>query len=126
MKTLEEIALDKIREIARELPWLGAVFIIMFAALKIAYYNEGLMSVLRISAALFWLFVLPGYAFMLHWKEKLSLSERIIVGTAASAAVVGILSYYLGILGITVYSHVLLVPAAVIAVSVALHARKGT
>jgi|SRR3989344_842843 len=100
-----------------ELLLLLAVLGLIVIAIKIAYYKESLMVVLRTAATLFWLFILPGYAITVYWRQKLDFLERIVIGTVAALAVTGIISYYLGLLGLKIQNQTVLLPLGIIAVS---------
>lgn len=104
--------------IGKELKYIGIVFALIFVALKIAFYKEGLLVVLRTSVSLLWLFVFPGYFLMLYWREKLQFLERLIIGIALSAAVIGIVSYYLGLAGLHVKYHTFLLPTLLIVIGI--------
>lgn len=95
--------------------YLGTLFIIIFIIFKIIYYKDSFIVSLRFAAALFWMFVLPGYFVMIYWKEKLDFTERLIIGIGLSAAVVGIASYYLGLIGLNISYHGYILPAVIIA-----------
>ena len=93
---------------------LCALLLAAAVALKIAYYREGIGETLKTTLALFWLFVLPGYALTLHWKESMSFLERVALGTAAALAMTGIVSYYLGITWLKIQHQTVVLPAAII------------
>ena len=79
--------------IKAELKWLGTmsiVFVILFQAI---FYNGSFLVNLRMVISIFLLFILPGYCFMLYWKEKLDFTERFIIGTALAVGIIGMLSY---------------------------------
>ena len=117
---LELIALKKeaFELIGKELKYIGIVFALVFVGLKIAFYKESLLVVLRTSISLLWLFVLPGYFLMLYWREKLGFLERLIIGIALAAAVTGIVSYYLGLAGLHIRYHHFLLPALLIVIGI--------
>ena len=71
---------------------------------------ESFLIVLRTVFAFFWMFILPGFYLMYYWHEKLSFLERFIVGIAVSASVIGISSYYLGLAGLNIKYHGILLP----------------
>ena len=112
-----------IDELRNELKLLAAAFVAVIIILKIAYYKESLLVVVRTAAALFWLFMLPGYAMMLYWREKLGFTERVVAGTVAAMALNGIASYYLGLIGLKLQNQTLILPAAVVIVSFAFSLR---
>ena len=106
-------------ELKNELLLMLLILAVTTIAIKTAYYREGFVSVIRTSASLFWLFILPGYSVMLYWKQKLDFTERIVIGTAAAMAVTGLFSYYLGLAGLKLQNQTFLLPTAIIVISCA-------
>ncbi len=104
-------------EIKKELLLLLAVLGLMVIVIKIAYYKESVLVVVRTAATLFWLFVIPGYALTLYWRQKLDFIERVVIGTIGALAVSGLMSYYLGLLGLKIQNQTFLLPVGIIAVS---------
>lgn len=107
--TQEETALDK-----KEILSLLAVAAAMIAIMKSVFYRQDFITTTRTAMSLFWMLTLPGYALLCYWKEKLGFMERIVVGTAAGAAVTAIASYYLGLLGLHVKYHGIALPVAML------------
>lgn len=101
--------------VKREVMYIAALFLAALLIFKIAFYRESIAALLRASASIFWLFVLPGYSIMLYWHGKLNFLERLIIGTIAAASAIGIASYYLGILGLNIRYHTILLPLALLA-----------
>lgn len=116
MKNPERIALKKevFNPILGELKNIGILFLIALVIFKAAFYNENILVVLRAVISLFWLFILPGYFATLYWHKNLDFTERIIAGTLSSAAMMGIFSYYLGLLGLNIKFHTILLPLVLI------------
>ena len=110
--------------IKNEMLHLGILFLTFAAILKIVYFKEDLFIILRMDLSLFWLFLLPGYSIMLYWREKLDFTERIIVGIALAAAVIGIFSYYIGLFGLDMKYHAILLPLVMILVATIVNFRK--
>lgn len=98
----------------RDLQYLGILFILALIAFKIAFFKEDNAILLRNVLSLFWLFVLPGYFIMLYWKEKIGFVERFFIGTLLSAAIIGISSYYIGIAGLNLRFHAIILPLIII------------
>lgn len=96
---------------------LIALFIISIILFKILYYNEKFIIILRIISSFFWIFILPGFCLMYHWHERIGFSERLIIGIALSAAIIGIVSYYLGLIGLHIKYHGIVLPIVIIIVS---------
>ncbi len=95
---------------------MGILFLLVLVIFKIAFYKEDFTVLLRTVLSLFWLFALPGYCIMLYWHDKLDFMERFIIGIILSAGITGILSYYLGLIGLNIKYHTILLPFAVMAV----------
>ena len=112
--------------IKKESIYIGIVFLVFLIIFKIAFFNENLLSLLRVVLALFWLFALPGYFIMLYWREKLGFTERFIIGFALSAAVIGSISYYLGLIGLNIKYHTFLLPLIVILIGLFVNFRKNS
>ena len=115
------MAPDNEPKLINELKLLAVVFAAIAIVIKLAYGNEGFGSVFRTTAALYWLFVIPGYAMMLHWRNSLGFLERAIAGTVAAMAVIGVTSYYLGLAGLKLQNQTIIVPAVITAVSFAIY-----
>ena len=110
--------------LVKELKYVGLLFIIVIITFKIAFFKENIISLIRSVLSLFWLFVLPGYFLMLYWKEKLEFTERFIIGIVLSAAIIGIFSYYLGLIGLNIKYHTILLPLILILIGVIINFRK--
>jgi len=110
--------------IRKESAYIGILFLALLAIFKIAYYKEGFMILSRSAASLFWLFAVPGYSIMLYWREKLDFTERILIGIGVSAAVIGIFSYYLGLMGLDIKYHGILMPLVLLLIGLGINLRK--
>ena len=113
---LELIVLSKeiFNFLKKESVYLGAVFLVLLLILKIVFFKEDFTVLIRYAASLFWLFILPGYFAMLYYREKIEFIERIVVGFAVSAAVIGVFSYYIGLIGLNIKYHTFLLPLILI------------
>lgn len=116
---LELIALKKevFELIKKELQYIGLLFLLTLIIFKIAFFKEGLFVLFRNVLSLFWLFALPGYFIMLYWREKLEFMERFIIGIGVAAGIIGIFSYYFGLLGFNIKYHTIILPLVVILLS---------
>ncbi len=110
--------------IKKEFQYIGILFLLSLVIFKIAFFKENFIVLLRNVLSLFWLFVLPGYSIMLYWREKINFLERIVVGIALSAATIGIFSYYIGLLGLNIKFHTVLLPLVLILVGLYLVLKK--
>ena len=121
MIALKKEILDKLK---KELGYVGILFILFILIFKITFFKESLVVVFRIVISLFWMFILPGYALMFYWKNKLGFTERFIMGIALSTAIIGILSYYLGLIGINIKYHTIILPLIIILAGLFISLRK--
>lgn len=98
-----------IEEIKKETVWLVAGLVVLSLLLFVAFQKSSVVEVLRTTASLYWLFVLPGYALALCSKQ--GFMERLIIGVTVQTAVFGMASYYAGLLGWHVATHGFVLPA---------------
>ncbi len=110
--------------VKKEMIYTLIVFFIAIAIFKIAFFKESFIVVLRMVLSLFWIFVLPGYFMMLYWRENLEFMERLVIGIVISAALAGILSYYLGLIGLNIKYHAVLLPPILILAGILASLRK--
>ena len=101
---------EAFNSIKEESKYIGILFIAALIIFKIVYFKESFVVLLKIVASLFWLFVIPGYFAMLFWKEKLEFAERFVIGVLVSAAIIGIFSYYIGLIGLNIKYHAFVLP----------------
>ena len=85
-------------------------FLISLLIFKIAFFNDSIVVTLRTVLSIFGLFVAPGYFIMLYWHEKLDFVQRMLVGVMLAAGLMGIISYYLGLTGLNIKFHTILLP----------------
>ena len=111
-------------QLKRELVIIAIMFVLILTAFKIIFVSESFFVVSRTVLAIFWLIFLPGYALTFYWIEKLKLYERLIIGIAISTAIMGLLSYYLGLLGLHIKFHSLLLPIILIFVGIMINLKE--
>tara|TARA_Y100000310_G_C20060137_1_gene524599 strand:- start:94 stop:450 length:357 start_codon:yes stop_codon:yes gene_type:complete len=110
--------------VIKELKYIGILFLVVLIIFKIAFFKENLLVLIRNVLSLFWLFVLPGYFLMLYWREKLEFIERFIIGIALAAAIIGIFSYYLGLIGLNIKYHTIMLPLILILLGFLFNSKK--
>ena len=114
MIVLKKEILNKLK---KELSYIGILFILFVLIFKIIFFKENLTVIFRTVISIFWIFALPGYFILFYWHRKLRFTERLIVGTALSIATIGIFSYYLGIIGLDIRYHTIILPLVIILIS---------
>lgn len=121
MKSQERIALENqmLSEMKKEALKFCIAVVAAALVLQAVFYKESPLVVIRTVAAFFWTFVLPGFAILLFWREKLDFLERLVIGTAVGLAAVGTIGYNFGILGLHLKYQWLVVPALVTAAAFA-------
>jgi uncharacterized membrane protein len=55
---------------------------------------------------------------MLYWKKNLEFIERFIIGIGISAAIIGIFSYYIGLIGLNLKYQSILLPLLLITLGI--------
>ena len=101
-------------QIKKEFAIISVIFILTFLAFKVIFLPEDFFIVLRTVAAIFWVLVVPGFAVMLYWRKELKFYERLVIGIGIGTVLVGLLSYYTGLMGLHVKYHAILLPLAII------------
>ncbi|MEM3127109.1 MAG: hypothetical protein QW331_03520 [Candidatus Woesearchaeota archaeon] len=99
-------------KIVSELKQIGLIFVGMIIVFQIVFYNENILTNIRTVFAFFWLFIMPGYFIMLRWHEDIDFLLRFGIGTALGFSLMGILSYYLAMLGLNFYIQSIVLPIA--------------
>jgi len=97
------------------------VVIIIF---KIGFYKESLFSLARVLFSFYWLFIIPGIFMTYTFSNKLRFIERFFIGFGIGAAMVGLLSYYLGLLGLHIKYHGILLPFLFLTIAIFIIWRK--
>ena len=110
--------------IKKESVYLGILFLSFLAVFKMIYFKDDFIVLLRFVASIFWLFLLSSYFIMLYWREKLDFTERLVIGIALSAAVIGISSYYIGLMGLNIKYHGIILPSVLILTGIGINLRK--
>ena len=111
-------------KLKKEICIIGILLVLFILIFKIIFFKENLMVVFRTVLSLFWMFIIPGYFILFYWKEKLNFTERLIIGIALSAAITGIFSYYLGIIGINIKYHTIILPLIMIFIGILINLKE--
>jgi len=72
----------------------------------------------RIIVVIYFVFILPGFSLMYYWRKDLDFITRTVIGSLVSCSLIGILSYYLGVIGLNIKYHVVVLPLLLIVVGV--------
>ena len=124
MSELNALKKKVFNQVGREMKYIGLIFVLALIMFKIAFYKENIVVLFRTVLSLFWLFAIPGYFIMLYWKEKLGFMERFIIGIVLSAAIIGVFSYYLGLIGLNLKYHAIVLPLILILLGILINFSK--
>ena len=105
-----DFSIEHLPPFARELVGVGILFLASLIIFKLIFHQENLLVVIKGVAAIFYLFILPGFAVLLYWKEKISYFERLIMALPLGAAITGSFGFLLGLVGIKMGIQIWLVP----------------
>lgn len=98
------------KKLKKESIYILSLFVLVIIIFKVVFHKEQLSTVIKVISGFFWLFVLPGFSLIYYWQDKLDFIERLIIGIAGGLALVGIISYHLGLLGLHTKYHALIIP----------------
>lgn len=98
---------EKIKEESIYLAILSAIFLI---ALKIVFYKENISTIIKTLFSVLYIIIIPGYSIMLFWAKEIEFKERLAIATVTGTIIMGLASYYLGILGVNMKYHLILLP----------------
>jgi hypothetical protein len=104
-------------QVIKDIKKIGMFFVIGVILFQMVFFRENFLVVLRAVFSLFWIFLIPGFSIMYHWREKIDFFERIAIGIAASAGLIGISSYYIGLIGMDIKYHGIVLPAAILVIN---------
>lgn len=89
-------------------------FVLAYVIFQIAFYKESFFNILKILAAFYWLYVLPGVAILINFREQFDFKVRLVLGTAVGLGIYAVLSYYIGIFGLNVKYHWIVIPPLIV------------
>ena len=87
---------ENFEQLKNELITLGIIFLLVVVGFRMIFLAESFNTILRTVISIFWIFVLPGFAVMFYWNDKLRFYERLIIGICAGTAIIGISRIRLG------------------------------
>lgn len=107
-----------------ELKKIGLSFVVAVIILRILFFDEEWIRLLKTALLVYYVFVLPGIGITYLFKG-LSFIERLAASVAINAAVVGIVSYYLGLAGVHIKYSAIILPPLLMLVSAAMLIRRS-
>jgi len=118
--------MKKIKLLKKEGLKLGYSFILVLLFLKIFYYKESLITLLKVDLAIYYLFIFPAFLILLNLMKKIPFLPRLLLSLGLGIGIESILVYYFNILfNIPIFPYYLLFPIIVILVSLIYFIKKG-
>ena len=100
-----------------------AVIVLIF--FKVHYYKESIIMLLNLLVSHFYLFILPGYALMLYYIDKLEFSERFVIGLGIGYGVQPLLLYLINtVIEVNILKYNIFVSGAMIIIGILLAKKK--
>lgn len=110
MKTLSSDKKSIMAELKSE---LVSVVVILFSFLlifKIVLYKESIAVLFLFVLKLFYSVIVPGLFISSYLHKKISFTTRLVLGSVFTIALISIMSYYLGLVGLHVKYHPFILP----------------
>jgi uncharacterized membrane protein len=82
----------------KEIGFLVLSFVVLSIFLKIFYYYDSPMTILKVCAGVFYLFILPGYSFLLGFRDEMNCIARFVLAFILGIALEGLTVYYLNLI----------------------------
>ena len=115
---------ERLNKLIKEFKSIGMSLIILLIVFQIVFYKENIFVTFRTVISLFFAFVIPGYLTMFNIKQSLGFLEKFVIGTILSFALIGSVSYLLGISGLNIKYHIGL-PLLIIIINIIIILRGG-
>ncbi len=93
-------------------------YFIAIIIFKIGFYKESLFLLARVLFSFYWLFIIPGIFITYTFSKEMKFIERFFIGFGIGAAIIGLSSYYIGLLGLHIKYHGVLLPFVVLVTAV--------
>src|SRR3989344_4757185 len=71
---------EKKFDVKKEFIYVAIIFLLSIVGFKIIFSKEGILVVAKVVASFYFLYIIPGFAIMYYWKNKLDFLERFIIG----------------------------------------------
>ena len=115
---------DLLNLLKKDFSYLLISYLIVIIIFKIGFYKESLFSLARILFSLYWIFAIPGIFITHTFSSRMKFIERFFIGFGIGAAIIGLFSYYIGLVGFHVKYHGVLLPLIVIIVTIIIILKK--
>ena len=91
------IDLEIKKEVQEELKYLLIIVLIILIMLKIAFYKESVMDIIKFGLSFLYFSLIPGYFILFNFRKNISRNLRFILAFPIGMAIYIIIAYYLNI-----------------------------
>jgi len=117
--------MNRKEQLVKDLKYLGLIAVVMFVFFKFHYKSESIFILIKLLIAHFYLFILPGYAIMLSFIEKLDFWERFAIALGVGYGVQPLLLYLINtIVKVNILKYNQIVSIALIVIGLLLFFKK--
>lgn len=117
--------MEKFNKVIQELKKIGIVLVTLIILSKLIFFKEDFLVVIKFWFTMFWSFVLPGFLIMTIFREKFDFIERLIIGSVLGLAFMSLVSYVIGLIGIHLRIHGIIIPVFVVGLYLYLEWKNG-
>ena len=103
---------DKFKILRKDFEKIGMILLGVIIVFKILFHKESLFVILKLVLSFTWLIILPGFSLMYYWKLKFV--ERFLIGIGLGTVCFGGLSYWLGLIGVHIKYHIVVLPIVLV------------
>ena len=92
-----KIDLEIKKELIGELKVLAIIILVILIMLKIAFYKESIINILKFGLSFIYFSLIPGYFILFNFRKNISRNIRFILAFPIGMAIYIIIAYYLNI-----------------------------
>ena len=85
------------KEVQEELKYLLVIVLVILIMLKIAFYKESVMGIIKFGLSFLYFSLIPGYFILFNFRQSISRNLRFILAFPIGMAIYVIIAYYLNI-----------------------------
>ncbi len=121
----EVSALESKQDLLTEMTYLGFLVVGFYLFWQIVYFKDSPLTVIRLVLTYFYFFVLPGYALLYGFRERIRFIYRLVLGTGLGIALYGIVVYYINLLlGLKIHGYFMYVPTVILLFAGIVHVKR--
>jgi hypothetical protein len=115
---------ELIKIMKKDFIYLAICYIITLLIFQGLFYKESFLVILRTISAFYWTIIIPGIFIVYSYNKNSEFLEKMFLGSAISLALNGLLNYYLGLAGLNIKYHWIILPVVIMGVCSIIALRK--